>query len=106
MPNELTLGTRRIGDFIDFYPETPSVKVTLERSDKGISITVPWSDPDSDHARWFTDGMGGMEIPPRPDPLPLPKRVLFLDSNGPVLLIRCRARGFHSTMFGPGSGTL
>ena len=35
-----------------------------------------------------------------------PKRVLFSDSRGPVLLIGCRARGFHANAWGPGSGTL
>ncbi len=100
MPNELSLGTRRVGDFIDFYPETPLVKVTLERSEKGIWITIPWSDSNSTHARWFTDDSG------QDQPLPVPRRVQFVDSRGSVLLIRCWPRGFHTNLGGPGSGTL
>lgn len=66
MPNELALGTRRVGDFIDSYPDTPLVKVTLERSEKGISVTIPWSDSDSDHARWFTENTVGSGSPRYP----------------------------------------
>lgn len=106
MPNELTVGTRRVGEFIDFYPETPSVKVTLERSESGINVTLPWSEPDSPYAQWFMAKSGMRRLPSGPDPLPVPKRVLFHDSHGSVLLIRCWARGFHSSVFGPGSGTL
>lgn len=36
----------------------------------------------------------------------MPKRVLFVDSHGSVLLIRCWPRGFHTNLGGPGSGTL
>lgn len=50
MPNELLKGTRRTGDFYDTYEETPEVKVTLERSDAGIGITVAWSGPEVPYA--------------------------------------------------------
>lgn len=106
MANELAVGTRRVGDFIDFYADTPQVMVTLERSERGISVTIPWTDSDSSYAQWFLAGRGGVRIPALPDPLPVPKRVLFQDSHGSVLLIRCWARGFHSNALGPGSGTL
>ncbi len=106
MANEFTVGTRRVADLIDFDPDTPNVNVTLERSENGISVTVPWSEPDSPYARWFmaggesTRGTTGHGSPRAP------RRVLFHDSHGSVLLIRCRADGFHSDAFGPGSGTL
>lgn len=106
MPNELAVGTRRVGDFIDFYPGTPEVKVTLERSESGISVTIPWSDSDSQYAQWFTEHMPVMGIPAAPEALPVPQRVLFEDSHGSVLLTRCWPRGFHSNLGGPGSGTL
>lgn len=105
MPNALTKGTSRVGDFVDFYPDMPVVKVTLDRSEGGISVTLPWSDPESPYAQWFLAGHGAA-IPGAPEPLPVPKRVLFHDSHGSVLLIRCWARGFHSNVFGPGTGTL
>lgn len=41
MPNRLERGTRRVGDFIDFHEETPEVKVSLEKSEQGISVTAP-----------------------------------------------------------------
>ncbi|MBD7949918.1 ApeA N-terminal domain 1-containing protein [Oerskovia rustica] len=106
MANKLEMGIRRVGDLIDFNQDTPEVKVTLDRSEKGISVTVPWSDPDSPYAQWFLRDGGRIEIPPRPDPLPAPKRVLFHDSHGSVLLVGCFPRGFHSNVMGPGSGTL
>lgn len=105
MPNALTKGTPRVGDFVDFYPGTPVVKVTLDRSERGISVTLPWSDPESPYAQWFLSGHGATN-PGAPEPPPVPKRVLFHDSHGSVLLIRCWARGFHSNLFGPGTGTL
>ncbi|MDM8084045.1 reverse gyrase [Cellulomonas cellasea] len=106
MPNELEMGTRRVGDLIDFQQDTPEVKVTLERSDKGISVLVPWSDPESPYAQWFLRDDGHIETPPQPGSLPAPKRVQFHDSHGVVLLIRCFPRGYHSNVLGPGSGTL
>jgi hypothetical protein len=93
MPNELELGTPRVGDFIGFYPDTPHVKVTLERSEKGISFTILWSDPDSDHARWFTEDTGGIRIPALPDPLPVPNGFCSSTRMAPYLLIRCWPRG-------------
>lgn len=43
MANELPLRTRRTGDFFDSYEDTPEVKVALERSAAGISVTIAWS---------------------------------------------------------------
>lgn len=107
MPNELNRGTHRIGDFYDAYADTPEVKVTLERSDADISVAVAWSNPEVPYASWFMD----RDILPTSKnsqnaPKPAPKRVLFHDSYGFVLLIHCRARGYHANMWGPGSGTL
>lgn len=36
----------------------------------------------------------------------MPKRVLFSDSHGSVLLTRCWARGYHSNLMGGGSGKI
>lgn len=106
MANELRHGARRVGDLIDFNPDTPQLKVALEHSDRGIGITVPWSTENDPYASWFLRDEGFIRIPPREESLPAPKRVLFQDSYGTVLLIGCHARGYHSTMGGPGSGTL
>jgi len=107
MPNELLVGTRRIGDFYDTYKDTPEVKVTLERSEAGISVSVAWSHPQVPYAAWFmSDSTLLLATDPRPGRKPVPKRVLFHDSHGVVLLIRCWARGYHANIGGPGSGTL
>ncbi len=108
VPNKLELGTSRVGSFVDFYPETPEVQVTLARTDDGISITIPWSDPTSPYAGWFLRDDAGFERKRAnaPDPPPVPRRVLFNDAHGSVLLVGVRARGYHANMLGPGSGTL
>lgn len=107
MPNELLKGTRRTGDLYDTYEETPEVKVTLERSDSGIGLTVAWSGPEVPYAAWFmSQGTISLGAKSTAEPKPVPKRVLFHDSHGTVLLLRCRARGFHASLGGPGSGTL
>ena len=108
MSNELTTGTRRTGNLIDFDPDTPHVHVTLERSADGISLTIPWSGEDSPYSAWF-DGDGSWRRTRNvsgSSPTSLPKRLLFHDSHGSVMLIGCWARGFHATVGGPGSGTV
>lgn len=100
MTNELTVGTRRVGDFIDFDPDTPSVKVTLERSEQRIGVTLSWSDLESPYAAWFVDSSVRGLRESRSEVRPVPTRVLFQDSYGPVLLISCWAQGFHSDLFG------
>jgi hypothetical protein len=100
MPNEIPLGTRRTGDLIDFDETTPAVKVTLERTDKGICVVVPWSAPDDYYASWFLgDQFEGLSR----EGNPVPNQLLFSDSHGEVLLVGCRARGYH-TNFATGTG--
>lgn len=107
MPNELLRGTRRTGDFFDGVPDTPNTRVALERSDQGISIEVGWSTQESPYARWFV-GKTGLELPlvQPAEPKDPPKRVLFHDSHGSVLLVGCFPRGFHANVGGPGTGRL
>lgn len=104
MANELSEGTRRVGALIDFDPNTPEVTVTLERSERGIGVTVPWTGPDSPYSAWFMnhDGFGADDDDA--DPPRAPRRMLFADSHGAVLLVGCWARGFHSAWRGPGNG--
>ncbi|WP_407360522.1 HEPN domain-containing protein [Microbacterium sp. LBN7] len=109
MANELEVGTRRVGDFYDFDDDTPRVQVILERIERGICITLPWSEPASPYAAWFMgDEIRQFSIDGEPvgEPKPVPRRVVFNDSHGPVLLTRCWAKGFHAGMWGPGSGVL
>lgn len=108
MSNELTITTRRTGNLIDFNPDTPHVHVTLERSAEGIRLTVPWSGEDSPYSAWFdrdgawrrTKSVSGSW------PTRVPTRLLFQDAHGSVMLTGCWARGFHTTLGGPGSGTV
>lgn len=84
MDNDLPKGTRRVGNLVDFNADTPSVSVTLERDEKGISVTVPWGGRDDYYSSWF---MG--EHTRRPELAvwpPMPKNLLFWDSHGSVLL--------------------
>ncbi|MGO4586813.1 HEPN domain-containing protein [Arthrobacter sp. 2RAF6] len=101
MDNDLPKGTRRVGNLVDFNADTPPVSVTLERDEEGISVTVPWGGSDDYYSSWF---MG--EHTRRPElgvwP-PMPKKLLFWDSHGSVLLVDCWARGYH-TNFSTGSG--
>ncbi|MDQ0278780.1 hypothetical protein QO003_003083 [Arthrobacter silviterrae] len=101
MDNDLLKGTRRVGNLVDFNANTPPVSATLVREDEGISLTVPWSGSDDYYSSWF---MG--EHTRRPELAvwpPMPKRLLFQDSHGSVLLVDCWARGFH-TNFSTGTG--
>lgn len=104
MTNVLKLGTRRIGEFIDFNPDTPKVTVTLEYSENGISVTIPWEDDESTYAQWFTKDF--YTFSSKRIATPVPKRVLFQDHDGTVLLIRCFAGECSYSLSGPGSGKL
>lgn len=106
MPNTLSNGTRRVGDLIDTQHESPEVKVTLEHSHEGISATIAWSHPDVPYADWFLRQGGYISGMEPQESAPLPSRVIFRDSHGSVLLVRCFASGFHANFRGPGSGTL
>jgi len=96
LPNELKRGTRRTGDLIDFDSSTPDVKVTLELSDQGIGLEVPWSGHDDHYASWFLrDVLQGTGLAAKT----VPKLLLFNDSHGSVLLVNCWPRGFHTNYF-------
>lgn len=101
MPNELQAGIRRIGDLIDFT-DSPGVKVTLEREEQGIRVDVPWSSLEDYYASWFMgDAMQGLQLKAASPP----KQLVFVDTDGSVLLVDCQARGFTSN-FVSGVGQL
>lgn len=103
MANTLELGSERVGNLIDFNPNTPEIEVVLKHSERGIEITVPWSDWNSPYALWF---LSDLNVPQVPVNFSLPKRVLFQDHKGSVLLIGCRQGPYHTIPNGMGSGTL
>jgi hypothetical protein len=95
VPNELNIGTRRTGNLVDFDPDTPAVNVTLERSEQGISLEVPWSAIDSPYASWFLHEEIQMGSDEKRD---VPKVLSFSDSHGSVLLVDCWPQGFHTNL--------
>lgn len=100
MSNNLEIGSSRLGNLVDFDPDTPHLKVKLERSREGITLSVPWDTADDYYARWFGGAMSGVEkVQP-------PSRLLFHDHQGAVMLLGCRTRGASSIFWGPGIGTL
>ncbi len=101
MDNDLRKGTRRVGNLVDFHADTPSVSVTLERDEDGISVTVPWGGRDDYYSSWFLGEHA--RRPELGDWPPMPKKLLFWDSHGSVLLVDCWARGYH-TNFSTGTG--
>ena len=103
MANTLEPGSERVGNLIDFNPNTPKVEVVLKHSEHGIEITVPWSDWNSPYALWF---LPNHNVPRFPVNFSFPKRVLFQDHKGSVLLVGCRPGPFRSIPNGMGSGTL
>lgn len=103
MANTLEPGSERVGNLIDFNPNTPEVQGVLKYSEHGIEITVPWSDWNSPYALWF---LPNHNVPRDAVDFPFPKRVLFQDNKGSVLLIGCRPGPFSSILNGVGSGTL
>ena len=84
MANTLEPGSERVGNLIAFNSNTPKVEVVLKHSEHGIEITVPWPDWNSPYALWF---LSNLNVPHVPVNFSLPKRVLFQDHEGSVLLI-------------------
>lgn len=107
MPNVLPLEARRVGDLYDSYEDTPEVKTTLYRSERGVEVTIAWSGPEVPYAAWFMkEPMFSRNVTQSNEGRPLPNRLMFQDSSGSVLLIGCRASGLQASMHGPGSGTI
>lgn len=104
MPNTLDVGSPRSGDLVDF-DTAQEIKATLERTEKRIGLTVAWSTPDSPYAAWYLgeEVMPGLRMGGQA-PKHAPSRLMFSDSHGTVLLLGCWARGYHTSIGGPGSG--
>ncbi len=93
MANELSIGTRRMGSLIDFDKNTHPVNVVLERDERGISIVVPWPSLDDPYAKWFVRDSHSKVYERK-----VPKRLLFSDSYGEVMLVDCWPRGYHHNL--------
>jgi hypothetical protein len=102
MTNELKLGDRRHGGLFDENPDTPNISATIERSEKGIYVSMHWdSEKNPEYGRWFTnDGFYTDQDPSesRPDP-ECPSELIFRDSHGAITLVGCRSAGYHTNFF-------
>lgn len=108
MANELPIGKQRAGRLVDFDPDTPEVQVTLERTEHGVKVTLGWAGRDNPYAEWFDPNGTWTWRPVQENTAPrvLPKRLIFSDSHGDVLLTGCRSGGYHWSSNGLGSGTI
>ncbi|SDP80256.1 hypothetical protein SAMN04487914_14225 [Arthrobacter sp. ok909] len=102
MTNELKIGDRRHGSLFDEDPNTPDISATIERSEKGIYVSMRWdSEKNPQYGRWFTnDAFYPDQDSNRalPDP-ECPSELIFRDSHGPITLVGCRSDGYDTNLF-------
>lgn len=100
MPNELNVGEPRYGSLSNDNPETPNVSATLERTSKGVFLSLTFEyDESPEYAQWFTRdffaGTASLTDGTRARPS-VPSALLFYDSYGSVALIGCQSGGYHT----------
>lgn len=107
--NVLVEGKPRLGWFIEGNPVTPEIAVMLQDTGGQIVLTVPTKgmggrrDP---YDRWFMTGARFGDDPDRTKYSYEPPRVvMFVDNDGPVVLVGCRAIGGRSSL-GAGLGLI
>ena len=108
--NVLVEGKPRLGWFVDGDPETPEVAVMLQDTGEQILLTMPTQGlsgrRQGPYDRWFTPGARFGDDPGRTRRSYEPPRVvMFLDNDGPVVLVGCRAGGGGSNL-GAGVGLI
>lgn len=91
---------------IDGFPETPTVAVKLERTDKRVEVTIPSIDGHGDPYRyWFSNGIKYGDDPGktrrRYEP---PVSISFYDAKGPVGLVGSQVVGSTMNLGGAGVG--
>lgn len=104
--NRLEIGQSRIGLMIDGLPDTPRVAVKLERTAKGVEVTIPFLDGHTDpYQYWFSGGIMYGDDPAktkrRYEP---PVSISFYDASGSVGLIGSRVQGSRITFGGTSTG--
>ncbi len=106
VPNELALGTSRLGWMVDGNPDTPHVSVMLENADDEIRLTIPTGGMGDrgQYSRWFGFNTQYGDDPQRTKFAYRPPDVLQVqDPHGSVILVGCRASRTVSTL-GAGQG--
>lgn len=102
--NELIVNEPRIGWYFDGLPDdvTPPTATMLLDDGREIVLTVPWrsASPTSQVERWFH----GVATRFGDDPdrtrftYEVPAQLSFVDVNGPVALVGCRAAGYRANI--------
>lgn len=91
-------GVPRVGWLHDGDPSTPHVGVTLlDTEEHGIRLSIPLRDLARIYARWFQSGVFDIRNADgsQATPIHVPTVLQFHDSYGPVVLLGCRAAGWH-----------
>ncbi len=100
--NLLTVGTPRVGWFVDGVSESPESAAMLEDTGKGIVLTLPLkgiADKGEPYSRWFEWGhaTANSSSSSKNNYAP-PDITAFYDKDGPVVLIGCRSQGFSRNL--------
>lgn len=109
MPKENVVrpGKSRLGWLYDGSDETPHLAVMLQDTGERIELHVPLRGMgiNDQYSRWFGQNINYGDDPDRTryDYQP-PKNLLFVDEEGHVALVGCRADGFKQASVGAGVG--
>jgi hypothetical protein len=95
-------GAPRLGWLIDGNPETPEIAVMLQDTGDQIVLTVPtkgmFGGTEGFDGRWFMSGFASRDDPDRTRyPYEPPRVLMFVDNEGPVVLVGCHAIGSRSS---------
>lgn len=99
--NTLVEGNARLGWLIDGNPGTAEIAVMLQDTGDQIVLTVPTKGMarEGSYDRWFMPGVQFADDPDRTNHSYKPPRVLmFVDNDGAVVLVGCRAVGGRSNL--------
>lgn len=100
--NELVVGEPRLGWFVDGNAETDSISVMLRDTGTTIELSVPLQgifDLDGPYVRWWSRGIMYGDDPDRSKHSYRPPNTVHMyDHAGDVVLVGCRAAGWHNTL--------
>ncbi|WP_262849475.1 HEPN domain-containing protein [Mumia quercus] len=99
MPNEFAEGQVRLGFIYDGIEDSPHIAVQLERTPGGIRMSLPWNgEYNPEHQRWFVQAHWGDDPEQVRYRYEVPPQIAFVDPDGPVALVGCRASGHRSNL--------
>lgn len=102
--NQLVQGTPRVGWLIDGDEDTPHQAVMLEDRGDRVTLSIPLQGFHAGpYGRWFASGVQFGDDPERSKHSYSPPRALmFQDTDGPVVLLGCRADKWRASGVGVG----